>query len=235
MTLINNGTAPVTGLTLMATGDYSVSLPCPAALAPGATCMAQITFTPSALGLRTGSVTVASSAPNSPTVILLSGTGIAAGSFTLTVDGGASSSVSVKSGIPATYHLAITPTGGFSGTVALTCAPVVAAEFASCSLLPSSLTLAGAGQTAVATINTITSVGGNARLERPGTSRLEKLLCLLAPGLLTLWKRRRRLRRHLPVLVPMLFLARRWLCADAADREETSTPATHRPEPTSTR
>ena len=69
-------------------GDYILSSPCSSTtLAPGASCNVQITFTPSAAGARSGSLTIASSDPASPTVVPLSGTGIvASGGFTLTVD-----------------------------------------------------------------------------------------------------------------------------------------------------
>jgi hypothetical protein len=50
---------------------------------------------------------------------------------------------------------------GFTGAVALTCAPVVAAQYASCSLLSSTLTLNGAALPSTATINTITSHAGS--------------------------------------------------------------------------
>ena len=213
LTLTNSGTAPITALVLMPAGDYSVSLPCPATLAVGASCTAQVTFTPTALGARNGTIVITSSDPSSPLTVTLTGTAITSGSFTLTVDGGASSSVSVKSGGPATYHLTVTPTGTFAGSVALTCAPLQTAQFASCSIAPAALTLAGAPQTSVVTINTITSADGNALLGksarvqgRPMTSRAEKFLCMLLPGTWILFRRRRTLRSRLPVLLAALFL-----------------------------
>ncbi len=185
LTLTNNGSAPITALTLKPTGDYAVTLPCPATLAPAATCTAQITFTPTSVGARPGTLDITSSDPSSPLAIPLTGTGILAGSFTLTVNGAASASVSVQSGKPATYTLTLTPTGSFAGAVALTCAPIQPAQFATCSLSPSSFTLAGTPQTATATINTITSVGGNVSF-----AHTTAFLYLL-PGVLLLYKRRR--------------------------------------------
>ena len=209
LTLSNGGSAPLSSLVLTVTGDFSVSLPCPATLLAGQSCTAQVTFTPTALGVRNGTLRIASSDPSSPLTVPLTGTAISAGSFTLSVDGAASSTVSVKSGGPATYLLAVTPTGTFAGSVALTCAPLVPAQFASCSIAPAALTLHGTAQTSLATINTITSADGNAELahpRRPMTSRAEKMLCLLLPGTWLLFKRRRRLGRWLPGVFAALFL-----------------------------
>ena len=189
LALANTGTAPVAGLTLTTTGDYSVSIPCPTAtLAPGASCVVQVTFTPSTVGSRPGSLTVTSSDPGSPLAVPLTGTGIQSGSFTLTVNGGSSTSTTVASGRPASYTLTVTPTGGFSGNVALTCAAVNPAQYASCSISPAALSLTGAPLNAVATINTITSV---AALTEPLPFRHHGVLvCFLLPALLLVRRRR---------------------------------------------
>ena len=63
VTLRNGGTAAVTGLVLSVSGDYSLSLPCPTTLAAGATCTAQITFTPTAVGARAGTLRVVELGP----------------------------------------------------------------------------------------------------------------------------------------------------------------------------
>ncbi len=206
--LTNSGPSAITGLTLAASGDYLVTTPCPSTtLAAGSTCSVQVTFTPSATGSRLGTLTVTSSDPGSPVTLSLSGNGIAAGSFTLAVVGVSSSSVSVLSGEPATFHLVVTPTGNFNGSIALTCAAVSVAQYAACSLTPSTLTPQGTPATAVAVINTITSAGGNARLERPVSNLFQATLCILLPGILAVWKMRRRLRGRLPVLLSLLLSA----------------------------
>jgi hypothetical protein len=206
LSLTNSGTAALTNLYLSASGDYAVTIPCPqTTLAAGASCTIQVTFTPTAGGLRSGTLTVVSSDPGSPLAVPLTGTGFVGGSFSLTVNGGSAATVTVTSGDPATYQLAITPSGSFSGAIALTCTPVKSAQYATCSLLPSSLTLTGGTVTSVATINTITSAGGNAALELPGAQTL--FVCLLCPGILTVWKGRRQLRRRRMLLLAMLFAA----------------------------
>jgi hypothetical protein len=194
VTLTNAGTAPVTSLQLAITGDYALTAPCPSAtLAPNATCTATVTFTPTALGIRPGTLTITSSDPTSPTVIPLTGTGIANGSFLLTVNGSASSNTSatttVLSGNPATYTVTLTPLNGFSGTVVLNCTPVTPAQYAACSLLPSSITLAGSSQNATATITTLTSVAPSSTASLSHRQPLVAL-CLLLPGIFFLVRRK---------------------------------------------
>jgi trimeric autotransporter adhesin len=190
LTLVNTGNATVSNIALAVTGDYAVTVPCSVTtLAPNATCSVTVTFTPTAVGTRAGTLTVTSTDPNSPATVALSGSGIAGGTFTLTVAGGATASASVAQGVPANYTLTVTPVNGFSGTVVLNCTPVVAAQYGSCSLLPSSLTLAGAAQNSVATITTVTETASN---DIPAARSLrDTALCLMLPGLVFLWKARR--------------------------------------------
>ena len=194
LTLFNNGTAPITGVALSATGDYAVTVPCPVStLAPGGSCGVTVTFTPTKIGADNGTLTVTSSDATSPDAVPLTGTGFANGTFALSVDGGTSSTATVASGLPANYNLTVTPDNTFSGTVVLTCTPIAAAQYASCSLLPSSVTLSGAAQNAVATLNTVTEVSSNSLPAVPGGRRRSfggTALCLLFPALVFTWKAR---------------------------------------------
>ena len=193
LTLANTGSAPITNLALtLPTSDFSLTTPCPAAsLAPGATCTAQLTFTPTTLGTRTATLTIASSATPTPTLIPLSGTGLSNGSFTLTVDAAPTSAVSVISGHAAAYTLTVTPIHNFSGTVVLNCTPITPALFATCSLLPSTIALYGSPQNAIATLNTITTINlVQNRPTRRTTAWSEILLALLCPSLWLVRKRR---------------------------------------------
>jgi hypothetical protein len=194
LTLFNNGTAPITGVALSATGDYAVTVPCPVStLAPGGSCGVTVTFTPTKIGADNGTLTVTSSDATSPDAVPLTGTGFVNGTFTLSVDGGTSSTATVASGLPANYNLTVTPGNNFSGTVVLTCTPIAAAQYAACSLLPSSVTLSGAAQNAVATLNTVTEVSSNSLPATPGGRRRSfggTALCLLFPALVFTWKAR---------------------------------------------
>jgi hypothetical protein len=186
LTLSNTGTASITNLALAITGDYAITTPCAlTSLAAGASCSVTLTFTPTALGTRLGTLTATSSDANSPTILPLTGTGVPNGTFTLTASGNAS--VTVKSGSPATYPLTLTPQNNFSGAIILNCTPITPGQYATCSLLPSSVTLNGAEQKAVATINTITSATTTAQSR---SSFNGTLLCLLPAALLFFWRTR---------------------------------------------
>lgn len=187
ITLTNSGTAPVTGINFTSTGDYAVTTPCPPVLAPAATCTATITFTPTATGPRPGTLTLASSDPTSPTTLPLTGTGIVNGTFFLAVDGAITSNITVKSGLPATYSLTVTPQNSFTGTVVLNCTPIAPAQYATCALLPSTVTLSSGSQNAAATITTVASVA-TAHNATPATITL----CFCLPMLLLLRKGRRK-------------------------------------------
>ncbi len=166
LTVTNSGSADITRLAFtLDAPDYALTNPCPlTTLRPAQNCTAQITFTPTALGPRPSTLTIASSDKSSPLTIPLTGTGLSAGSFTLTVNGAASATVTTTAPYPAHYTLTLTPTAGYSGTVALTCAPVIPAPYGSCSLQASTLTLSGSPLTSTATLNTVTGIKTSAIL-----------------------------------------------------------------------
>jgi hypothetical protein len=96
-----NGALSVTGVQV--TGDFAQTNSCSTVAANGGTCAMQVTFTPTASGTRAGTLIVADSAANSPQVVSLSGTGLAAAaqlsasslSFTALAVGTASSAQTV--------------------------------------------------------------------------------------------------------------------------------------------
>ncbi len=203
----NSTTAAITGLAFTATGDFAVITPCNVTtLAPGANCSVTIAFTPAATGPRTGTLAVAGSDPASPLAVPLTGNGVTpvpppgTGSFTLTAS---VPSATVASSYPASYILTVTPIGGFTGQVVLNCAALIAAQYASCSLQPSSVILGGtASQTASVTINTVTT----AAVVQPSLRRLDGVtLCILAPAAFLFWRFRRSLpAQRWPLLLALL-------------------------------
>ena len=166
-------------------------------LAPNTTCTATITFTPTAFGARNSTLTIASSDPNSPALIPLTGTGVPNGTFLLTVNNSSSATATVASERPATYNLQLTPQNGYTGTVVLNCTPITPGEYATCSLLPSSVTLTATSQNAVATINTITTIHpGTTARNTPHLSISKTLFCLIPASLFFFWNNRHRTRHH---------------------------------------
>lgn len=85
VTLANGGTAALAIGSISVTGanagDFAESDNCPASLAAGATCTATVTFTPTAAGARSASLTVTDNAADSPQAVALSGNGTPAGTY----------------------------------------------------------------------------------------------------------------------------------------------------------
>jgi hypothetical protein len=163
--LLNTGNASVSGIVNTVGGanpeEFAVTIPCPVTtLAPNQGCTETVEFAPSGVGASAATLSVASSDTAGPAVVALNGTGALGGSFTLSVNGASSASETVASGSPGSYALLLTPANGFTGNVALTCAPITAGANMSCSLLSSTLTLGTAAMSSTATINTITSESG---------------------------------------------------------------------------
>lgn len=75
VTLANNGPGTLNIASITATGDFAFSSACATTLAQGATCAINVTFTPVAVGSRTGSLTIASNGAGSPQSVALTGTG----------------------------------------------------------------------------------------------------------------------------------------------------------------
>ncbi len=139
VTLTNNGGVPLSISGINVTGDFAQlagASTCGASLSPAAVCTLQVVFTPAAAGLRTGSVTFSDNAVNSPQTMQLSGTGV---DFTLASNG--SSTVSLPSGMTATFPLLLSSAAGLPGSATFTCAGVPA--HALCTVNPASASLGG--------------------------------------------------------------------------------------------
>ena len=82
VTLTNTGTTPmqvgVIGFTGANANSFSQTNNCPGTLAGGANCVINVTFTPSTGGSLTANLSVSDSAPGSPQLVTLSGTGVSA-------------------------------------------------------------------------------------------------------------------------------------------------------------
>jgi hypothetical protein len=72
---LTNGSTAVTVSSLVVTGDFSQTNTCGTSLAVGGTCTVTVTFTPTAIGTRTGALTITDDAATSPQVVALSGIG----------------------------------------------------------------------------------------------------------------------------------------------------------------
>jgi hypothetical protein len=133
VTLTNTGNAAVTINSIAASGDFAATSTgasaCPigpATLAAGANCTINVTFTPTVLGARVGTLTVTDNAVGSPHTVGLTGTGIAATpDFGLT---GPTAVQNVTDGQTLMFNVTVTGVNGFNSPVALACtgAPTLA-------------------------------------------------------------------------------------------------------------
>ena len=88
VTLRNDQSAALTISAISASGDFSQMSNCPRSpntLAAGASCTISVTFTPTALGTRTGTLTVSDNVSTSPQTVSLSGIGTLSGLSSISV------------------------------------------------------------------------------------------------------------------------------------------------------
>jgi hypothetical protein len=102
VSLTNTGADALNITSITPSGDFADVSNCGTVVAPGASCGVSVTFTPTATGARTGSLTFVDDATGSPHTVTLNGTGQAApsgtggtpsGSYTVTVTGAAGTSL----------------------------------------------------------------------------------------------------------------------------------------------
>ena len=121
VTLTNTGQAPLTLASLTsggpAGGDFSVGGNCATAtsLAPGAACTMQVVFAPTALGMRSGTLTVASNANNGNQVVSLTGSGV---QYSISVNPASATLQAVMGAMSAPVQAVVTNTGASPVTLA---------------------------------------------------------------------------------------------------------------------
>jgi hypothetical protein len=100
VTVKNSGNAPLNIASIAASGDFALvtsTKPCGSTLAAGASCMIKVTFTPTQLGARTGTLSITDNASDSPQTVSLSGTGTAQATLTPTSETYAAQTVGTTS------------------------------------------------------------------------------------------------------------------------------------------
>jgi hypothetical protein len=146
--ITNNGNAALTISGIAASGDFSQTNNC-TTLNPGVSCTVNVKFTPTALGTRTGSISITDTAPGSPHSVSLSGSGtsVATPDFGLASTPG---SATVTAGQSASFTLTVSAAGGFNQGVALSCAG--APSGSTCNISPASVNPAAGSATAQVSI-----------------------------------------------------------------------------------
>ena len=117
--LTNTGMGPLTIISIAASGDFAATstgaTACPigpATLPAGGNCTINVTFAPTVVGARAGTLTVTDNANGSPQTVPLTGTGW---DFQVTA-------TSPQSGTsPLIFNATMTPLGGFNQSVGFTC------------------------------------------------------------------------------------------------------------------
>jgi hypothetical protein len=187
LTLTNSGNAPLNIRSITTTGDFAATTTCAASVAPNASCTIQISFKPTAVGARTGILTIVDDAISGEVVIGLSGIGTNP-SLTIAPAGGGSTTATVTAGQAATYNLSIAASSGASGTAMLSCSGVP--TNATCTISPSSLNLhASASATFTVTVNTQVVTTASLTFDRIKLGSIG--LTFLGPVALLLMRRRR--------------------------------------------
>jgi len=116
--LKNTGTSNLTvsAATVAGTGFSLAGLALPATLTPGQATTFNVQYDPPAPGAASGSVSIASNAPNSPAVVALSGSGVAA-THTLSVAPASLGFGNVNDGSSASQSFSVTNTGNSSVSI----------------------------------------------------------------------------------------------------------------------
>jgi Bacterial Ig-like domain (group 3)/FG-GAP-like repeat/Abnormal spindle-like microcephaly-assoc'd, ASPM-SPD-2-Hydin len=159
VTLTNSGSAPLTITNVAASpSDFGLVNTCGSSVAAGNECSISVFFDPTTSGTRNGTLTVTDNASNSPQTVTLTGQGE---DFSLA--NSSSATATVSPGQTATYNVTISPQGGFSQMVALSCSGAPAPS--TCSVSPSSIKLSGTSASTVKV--TVTTLGSTMGMTQP--------------------------------------------------------------------
>jgi hypothetical protein len=203
ITLTNNTNAAIAFTSAVVSGnptaantDFNVTNSCSGSIPAGATntCTVSVTFKPSVAGSETATLKLTDSDSTSPQTFSLKGSSPLP-DFTLAVT---PASQSVTDGSSATYTVTVTPIGGFSSAVALTCAEPAALTLSTCTLAPTSVTpTGGTAATSTATVTTTALMVPPPSTPNPPISVRQIIPLLLALLVLFLLPKAQRLRTRL--------------------------------------
>ena len=226
LTLSNSGTAALDLTSIDISGDFAQTNNCGTSVAAGANCTIQVTFTPTAGGTRSGTLTVTDNASGSPQSVALTGTGE---DFSLGVASGGSGTATINAGATATYSLSVTPQGGYSQAVSFSCSG--APNLATCSISPASVTLDGSHIASLSvTVTTTAGTSLPALPQSPNPPSFTPVWLLLAGlGLVLLgcvYRNKMRLARALPIAGMALLLAYAVGCGGSPGPVVNHTPGT---------
>jgi hypothetical protein len=166
VTLTNSGTAALVITSIVASGDFAQTNTCGTSVTASASCTISVTFTPTAAGSRTGALAITDNASGSPQTVALSG-----GGETVSVTSSSTGLTIASAGGSATATISLSPQGGFTGTVNLTCAVSYQGQGTpnsppTCSLSPSQAQVTGTSSASSTLTVSTTAVSATAALDR---------------------------------------------------------------------
>ena len=202
ITITNYTSAAIalTGTTV--SGDYSATAnACAATIAGKASCTVALVFTPTAIGVRTGSLIITTNDTKYPVLtVALTGNGV---DFSVSV---APASGSVIAGLSVSSVATITPLGGYNGTITMSCTTVATGTACAYATTSFALTAVTTDALTITTTSKYTVIGYGSLLFAPGhRGLLATLLAMCGAGLL--FAGRRRAVRLLLALVAVSLMA----------------------------
>ncbi|MFZ0519654.1 MAG: choice-of-anchor D domain-containing protein [Candidatus Acidiferrales bacterium] len=150
LTNIGSGALSIASISIAGAnnGDFAQTSNCGSSVASEATCNIAVTFTPTASGSRSATLSIADGSAQSPHTVALTGTGQ---DFTFAV----SAPQTVAPGSSAAFQLTIAPVDGLTQMISFTCANSIL--HSTCSVAPASITTDGATSDTVTL--TVTTTG----------------------------------------------------------------------------
>jgi hypothetical protein len=196
----NNSAITLAGLTLSTSSGFQLgSTTCSSSLAVGASCTAQVAFSPSSAGQQTGNLTISSSTLAVPTQVSLSGVG-----FDFSVSSVGQSSQTVSSGQTASFTINLATMNGSSGAFTFACGSLPSNS--ACTFNPASEVVSasatGSVTAQIATGLSSTSARNTDRVPGPSSSRILFVAVDLFLIPLAFTRRRRNL-----LLIAIIFLS----------------------------
>jgi len=180
-----------------------------ATVQPGANCTIKVVFSPTAAGNATAGMKIADNAVSSPQTVALSGTATAAADFEIATAKGSSSSATITAGQAASFNLAVTPAGSFSGMVSLSCTVTPAVTAPPVCTVPASVNVTqGTAAPVTAQISTTAAVTAGSISPvnfTPRGTAIQWTTVLLASGLLFARYRRRKSALAIPMIAVAFF------------------------------
>ena len=127
VTVINTGTIPLVVSQTAATGGFTAANSCGEPTPVGGNCAVAVTFTPTATGPRTGTLTIYANIPGGQLTVPLSGTGLAASSIVLLPTSMSFGSSPIGVSTAPAQNMTISNTGGVTATLQV---PTTTGDFA---------------------------------------------------------------------------------------------------------